>query len=101
MNIVADFVDPPGPLGDGYRVEARIIIWEATSVLRIRSSALFRHGGGWSVFVVEAESAHRRDLEIGHRSQFDAEVLAGLDEGDVVIVHPSNQMTDRARVQVE
>jgi HlyD family secretion protein len=100
VNIVADFVDPPGALGDGYRVEARIIIWEA-NVLRVRSSALFRRGDGWSVFVVQAGRAHRRDVEVGHRSQFEAEVLGGLEQGDEVVVHPSNKLTDGARVQVQ
>ena len=52
-NVVADFVDPPGPLGDGYRVEVRIIIWESEAVLKVPTSALFRHGDGWSVFAVE------------------------------------------------
>jgi len=98
-NVVADFVDPPGPLGDGYRVEARIIIWEAESVLKVPSSALFRHGDGWSVFVVENGKAIRREVEIGHRSQFEAEVLSGIDAGAAVIVHPTNQIADGARVE--
>jgi HlyD family secretion protein len=100
VNIIADFVDPTGPLGDGYRVEARIIVWEAANVLRVRASALFRHGAGWSVFVVQEGRAHRRDVEIGHRSQFDAEVLGGLELEDEVVVHPSNQLADGAQVQV-
>ncbi|HXU07683.1 MAG TPA: efflux RND transporter periplasmic adaptor subunit [Blastocatellia bacterium] len=98
-NIVADFVDPPGPLGDGYRVEARIVIWEADGVLKIPSSALFRHGDGWSCFVVENGKAIRRDVEIGHRSQFEAEVLSGINEGAPIIVHPTNQIGDGAKVE--
>jgi HlyD family secretion protein len=98
-NVVADFVDPPGPLGDGYRVEARIIIWEAESVLKVPSSALFRHGDGWSVFVVENGKAIRREVEIGQKSQFEAEVLNGIDEGAAVITHPTNQIADGAKVE--
>lgn len=98
-NVVADFVDPPGPLGDGYRVEARIIIWEAESVLKVPSSALFRHGDGWSVFVVENGKAVRREVEIGHRSQFEAEVLKGIEEGAQVVLHPTNQISEGSRVE--
>lgn len=98
-NVVADFVDSPGPLGDGYRVEAIIIIWESESVLKVPSSALFRHGDGWSVFVVENGKAIRHEVEIGHRSQFEAEVQSGLDEGAAVIVHPTNQIVDGAKVE--
>jgi HlyD family secretion protein len=98
-NVVADFVDPPGPLGDGYRVEARIIIWEAESVLKIPSSAPFRHGDGWSVFVVQERKAIMRQVEIGHRSQFEAEVLKGIEEGAQVVLHPTNQIRDGSRVE--
>ena len=98
-NIVADFVDPPGPLGDGYRVEARIIIWEADRVLKIPSSALFRHGDAWSIFVVDNGKAIRREVEIGHRSQFEAEVLGGIEAGSVLILRPTNQLADGARVE--
>ncbi len=98
-NVVADFVDPPGPLGDGYRVETRIIIWEAESVLKVPSSGLFRHGDGWSVFVVENGKAIRREVEIGHRSQFEAEVLRGIEEGAQVVLHPTNQISDGSRVE--
>lgn len=99
VNIVADFVDPPGPLGDGYRVEASIIIWESENVLKVPLSALFRHGDGWSVFIVEDGVAHRRDVEIGHRSQFEAEIVGGLGESATVILHPSNQIEDGVTVE--
>jgi HlyD family secretion protein len=98
-NVVADFVDQPGPLGDGYRVEARIIVWEAESVLKVPSSALFRHGDGWGLFLVENGKAMRREVEIGHRSQFETEVLGGIDEGVAVILHPTNQIGDGAKVE--
>ena len=97
-NVVADFVDAPGSLGDGYRVEVRIIIWESEGVLKVPTSALFRHGDVWSVFAVENGKAIRREVEIGHRSQFEAEVLSGVDEGAPVIMHPTNQIADGAKV---
>ncbi|MEW6207308.1 MAG: efflux RND transporter periplasmic adaptor subunit [Acidobacteriota bacterium] len=99
VNIVADFVDPPGPLGDGYRVEARIIIWENENVLKVPSSAVFRRGEVWSVFVIENGAAKRRDLETGRRSQFEVEVINGLSEGEQVILHPSNQIEDGASIE--
>jgi HlyD family secretion protein len=98
-NVVADFVDSSGPLGDGYRVEARIIIWESESVLKVPTSALFRHGDGWSVFIIENGKAIRHEVEIGHRSQFEAEVLGGIEEGAHVVVHPTNQISDGSPVE--
>jgi HlyD family secretion protein len=94
VNIVADFIDPPGPLGDGYRVEARIVIWEGESVLKVPSSALFRDGEGWSLFVAENGKALRREVIVGHRSPFEAEIMRGLEEGVSVILHPTNKIQD-------
>ena len=58
VNVVADLlIDPDAPLGEGYRVEARIVTWEGANVLKVPLSALFRHGSGWAVFVAEAGRA--------------------------------------------
>lgn len=100
VNVIADFIDPPGPLGDGYRVEARIVIWSAEGVLKVPVSALFRHGDSWAVFAVDEGRARRRMVEIGHRGSLEAEVVAGVAEGDVVIRHPSNELEDGSRVEV-
>ena len=101
VNVVADLVEPATSLGDGYRVEGRIVIWEADSALRVPVSALFRRGENWILFVVENGEAHRRDVEVGQRTPFEAEVKSGLEEGADVIVHPSNQITDGTRVAMQ
>ena len=97
VTVVGDFVDSPGPLGDRYRVEIRIVTWEGT-VLKVPASALFRHGEGWSVFVLERGRARQRDVEVGHRTPFEAEILNGVKEGDVVIRNPSDRIADGVKV---
>jgi HlyD family secretion protein len=101
VNVIADFVDPPGRLGDGYRVEARVVIWEAESVLKIPSGALFRRGQDWNVFALEDGRAQARQVEIGHRNALEAEVLHGIEEGNGVIVHPSNEIASGMRVKAQ
>jgi HlyD family secretion protein len=101
VNVVADFEDPPGPLGDGYRVETKIVTWETENTVKVPVSALFRIGEQWSVFVAEAGRAVKRTVEIGHMSQAEAEVLGGLAVGELVIPHPTSQMTDGARIEVK
>ena len=100
VNVIADFVDATESLGDGYRVEAKIVIWSSDKVLKVPVSALFRQGEEWAVFVVEDGRAKKRNIEIGHRGALEAEVIRGLTAGDVVIRHPSNNLTDGARVKV-
>jgi HlyD family secretion protein len=101
VNVIADFVDSPERLGDGYRVETSIVNWEASDVLKIPGSAAFREPDGWNVFVIEAGKARHRAIKIGHRNQTEAEVLGGLTAGDEVILHPSNQLSDGVRVQAK
>jgi HlyD family secretion protein len=98
VNVLADLLDAPASLADGYRVEARIVVWESPEVLKIPASTLFRHGGQWSVFVVEAGRARRRAIEAGHRNAAEVEVLAGLNGGEPVVLHPSDLVADGARV---
>ena len=99
VNVISDFVDPPGPLADGYRVEARIVIWETPEALKVPGSATFRDRGEWAVYVVEAGRARLRRTETGHRNQDEAEVLRGLAEGQDVILHPPNTLRDGMRVR--
>jgi len=99
VNVVGDFQDDPGRLGDRFRVEVRVVLWRADTVLQVPSSALFRQGERWYAFVVEQGRIRRREVEIGHRGAFDAEVLRGLNQGDVVVRHPSDKLADGVRVR--
>jgi HlyD family secretion protein len=98
VNVIADFLDPPAGLGDGYRIEARIVIWESPDVLIAPGSALFRDGDRWSVFVVEGGRARRKSVEVGHRTALETEIIRGLYPGEVVILHPPNDLKEGAAV---
>lgn len=99
VNVVLDPVDPLGPLGDGYRVEVRMVIWSAPDVLKVPASALFRRGDAWAVFVAEEGRARIRTVKIGQRNPFEAQVLEGLAAGARVVKYPGNQLEDGTRVR--
>ncbi len=88
-------------LGDGYRVEARFILWEDDDVLQVPTSALFRSDNQWSVYVISNGRAERRDVEPGRRSGLQTQIRAGLSEGERVITHPGDRVSDGARVRGE
>jgi HlyD family secretion protein len=98
VNVIGDLAAAPAALGDGYRVEARIVTWEAADVLKVPTSALLRSGEGWSVFVVDGGRARLRPLRIGHRGNAEAEVVEGLEAGERVVLFPSDRVSDGARV---
>jgi HlyD family secretion protein len=103
VNVVLDFVEPSpaarAALGDGYRVEVRVVIWESSSVVKVPTSALFRHGEKWAVYVMDAGRARRTIVELGRQTGQDAEVTEGLAEGTRVIVHPGDTLVEGARVR--
>jgi HlyD family secretion protein len=101
VNVIVDFADRTVPLGDRYRVEVRIVVWDGAKVLKLPGSALFRNGEGWSVFVVEGGRARRRDVTIGHHNPFETEIVTGMREGEVVIRHPTDRISDGVRVAVK
>ncbi|MGQ9860906.1 MAG: efflux RND transporter periplasmic adaptor subunit [Thiobacillaceae bacterium] len=86
-------------LGDGYRVDARFVLWEAPNVLQVPASSLFRHDDGWAVFVVEAGRAHLRKVELGQRAGLAAQILSGLTAGEQVVAHPDDRIRDGIRVR--
>jgi HlyD family secretion protein len=100
VNVVLQPTDPStcADLGDAYRVEVRIVIWEAEAVLRVPTGALFRENERWAVFAVRDGRARLTHVELGHQTAREAEVLSGLDAGDQVIVHPGDLVRDGVRV---
>lgn len=99
--VVADFTDPiekRATLGDGYRVEARIVIGEERDALKVAAGALFQRGGAWRTYVVEGGRARERTVEPGRSNGIETEIKRGLQVGDRVIVYPGDKVSDGARV---
>ena len=102
--IISDFTSPPEKwqrLGDGYRVEARFILGHQGDVLQVPASSLFRFEQGWAVFIVENNHAKRRLVKVGQRNGLSAQILEGVNEGDVVVNHPSDDVENGRRVKLE
>ena len=102
VEILVELVDPPSRwarLGTGYRVVARFVTWAGADVLQVPQSALFRHDDGWAVFAVRDGRAVRQPVKVGHRSGLRAQITEGLREGDRVITHPGEGLSDGPRVE--
>ena len=95
----AEPIPPEHPLGDRYRVEARIVTWRSDRVLQIPTGAIFRRGGDWMTFVVDGGKARLMKVEIAHNNGIAAEVRSGVNEGESVILHPSDTVADGVTVE--
>lgn len=101
VNAIIGFSDPLSErqaLGAEYRVEVSIVTWREENVLNVPSSALFRDGNGWSVFVIDEGRARLRSVEIGRNNGVQAQLLEGLDIGTPVILFPSSELSDGEKV---
>ncbi len=99
VNIIGEFVAPPETLGDGYRVEARIVVWESGDAVTVPASAIFRRGDEWFVFVDNSGTAKLRKVELGQRGDARVEITSGLGIDEKVVVHPSDQVEDGVRIR--
>ena len=101
VNVLIDFEngsDALQSLGDGYRVEVRIIVWSKDDVLRVPTSSLFRHEGEWAVYRVIDGVARRQLVQIGLRNGLEAEVLNGLAAGEQIVVYPGDAIADGVKL---
>jgi HlyD family secretion protein len=102
VNVVLDLMDPRAAwerLGHEFRVFVRIRVWRGEDVVRVPLAALFRSGDQWSVFKVVDGHAELTPVAIDHRDNSFAEVADGLAAGDVVVLHPSDQVVDGVAVE--
>jgi HlyD family secretion protein len=96
-----DLTDPPSVwagLGHSFSVMVHIQTWSSAEVVRVPLAALFRQGADWAVFRMVNGKAVATRVSIGHRTDTAAEVVAGLAPGAVVVLHPSDQVSDGAAV---
>ncbi len=102
VNIIADFTDPlekRRELGDEYRIEARIVVWEEEDVVRVPAGALVRSASGdWAVFAVREGHAVLTRVKVGRSNGIETQILEGLAPGDRVVLHPSDRVTDGVEV---
>ena len=102
VNVVADLLTPPGQrgsLGDQFRVEARIITWQADQTLKVPSGALFRRGDQWHAFVTRGGRAELRPVTTGHSSGTETQILDGLRQGESVILYPGDRVSPGTRIK--
>jgi HlyD family secretion protein len=102
VNVLIDFDDPSAArrLGDGYRVEVRVIVWREDEVVKVPVGSLFRRGNEWAAFLVDGEQVRLQPVELGQRNDVDGQVSKGLSPGQIVVLHPPDTLTDGARITV-
>lgn len=93
--------DPPQAwpqLEPDYRIIVHVTIWQADNVVTAPAGALFRKGDNWAVFAVRDSRARSGIINVGKRNSRCAEILSGLTQGDEIVLHPSDRISDGVAV---
>ena len=102
VNVVADLLTPSDQrrsVGDNFRVEAKIIIWETNQALKVPAGALFRRGETWAAFILNGSCAHLKTIKAGRSSGSEIQILDGIKPGEEVILYPGGRVQDGQRVK--
>jgi HlyD family secretion protein len=102
--VVVDITSPRETwtsLGDGYRVEVKIVVDENDQAIVVPIGALFRRGDAWSVFVVEAGRVHLRDIQVARLSARVAAVAQGVRPGEIVVAYPPASLAEGSKVKLQ
>lgn len=99
VNVIAELLETPETLGAGYRIEAAIVIWEQENVLTVPVSAVFQRGDSWHTFVAQNGKVELRPLQLGRRNRDFAQVIGGIEEGELVILYPSDLVSEGVNIE--
>ncbi|MCP3890477.1 MAG: efflux RND transporter periplasmic adaptor subunit [Desulfobulbaceae bacterium] len=87
-------------LGLQYRVRVKIITDENKKTLAVPRTAIFYDAEGeWKLYRVENGRAKLTVVKTGLTNDLQAEIIAGLKEGDSVITVPQSNLADGVKVQ--
>ncbi len=103
VNVVIDLIadrEQWQSVGDGYRVDARIVVFSQDNTIKVPTGALFRDGEHWAVFSVTEGHVRKRQIRVTKRSGLEAMIEDGLEPGEQVVVYPSDAVRDGGQVQV-
>ena len=99
--VLSDLVDVPAAaraLGDRYRVEVSVAVWQSDDVLIVPAGALFREGNAWQTYIFRNGTAKLTPVQAGHSDGRFTEILSGVEAGDEVLLHPPDTVKDGASV---
>ena len=102
VNVVIDFTSAAEKwqtLGDGFKVDVRVLVQVVDNAVKVPVSALFPLGARSGLFVLEQGRARLREIDVAARNGAEAWVRSGLVSGTQVIVYPDTQLKDGDRVR--
>lgn len=103
VNVIVDISSPRDKwqsLGDGYKVDVRILLQVVDDAIKVPVSALFPFGVKSALFVVEGNHARQHEVDVAARNGVEAWIKKGLAVGAKVIVYPDSKLKEGDAVKL-
>jgi HlyD family secretion protein len=103
VNAIIDITSPVEKwltLGDGFKVDVRIMVQVVENAIKVPVSALFPTGARSALFVLDNGRARQVEVDVAARNGIEAWVAKGLTPGTRVIIYPDSKLSDGSRVRV-
>lgn len=89
---------PPRGLKQSQRLTTRLVFESRRNVLKVARGAFLESGGGRTAYVVDEKMATRREITTGATSVGEIEIVAGLEQGETIIVSDTTAFRDSKKV---
>ena len=102
VNTIIDITSAPEKwptLGDGFKVDVRVLVQVVENAVKVPVSALFPVGARSALFVLDKGRARLTEIEVAARNGVEAWVKSGLTPGTQVIVYPDTKLRNGDRVK--
>ncbi|MBB5209562.1 efflux RND transporter periplasmic adaptor subunit [Chiayiivirga flava] len=90
---------PPG-MRQNQRVSTRVLMEAKPDVLLVQRGSFVDSSGGRYAYVVDGDIATRRPIEIGSASLAAVEIVAGLNEGDRIVISGTDAFEDSETILI-
>jgi HlyD family secretion protein len=102
VNALIDILSPAATwskLGDGFKLDVRILVQVEEDAVQVPVSALFPLGNRSGLLVLEWGRARLQEVDVDARNSSSAWIKSGLAVGTKVIVYPDSQLQDGEQVK--
>ena len=100
LPVEVEISDPSDRLRPGLIGRVAVEVGEPRTLLQVDDDAVFERFEQDFVYVLEGETAHRRQVQLGEVHQGQVEVLEGLAEGETVLTRGIERVADGHAVHV-
>lgn len=102
VNVIVDITTPAATwrgLGDGFKMDVRVLVQVVDDALMVPVSALFPIGSRSGVFVLDSDHVRLKEVVVQARNSTHAWVPEGLPLDTRVVVYPDIKLQDGAKVK--